>query len=94
MEDEDYNLIQEMVLNNYQWSNERDRKGVRGKFNVDTLTLLVTKMDAMTRSLNHLNVNVVNSCASYPSCDNCGSSDHFTMNFHIGNPFALPLVAN
>jgi len=62
--DETYNLIEEMPLNNYQWSNERGQpRRVRGKFDVDALTLLTTKMDVMTQRLHRLNVNVVNSCA-------------------------------
>jgi len=33
MEHKVYNLVQEMTLNNYQWSNERGQpKGVGGKF--------------------------------------------------------------
>ena len=63
-EEEEYNLIQKMALNNYQWSNKSSpSKKVRDKFDVDTLTLCPGKMDAMTQILNHLNVNVVNACA-------------------------------
>ena len=36
-----YNLIEEMALNNYQWSNERGQpKRVGGKYDIDALTLL------------------------------------------------------
>ena len=57
-EDEAFNLIEEMALNNYQWSSERGQpKRVGGKFDVDTLTLLSAKMDAMTKKLDRLNVN-------------------------------------
>ena len=48
-EDEAYDLIEEIALNNYQWCNERGQpKRVWGKFEVDALTLLTAKMDAMT----------------------------------------------
>jgi len=48
-EEEAYNLIEEMALNNYQWSSERgQRKRVGGKYDVNALTLLTVKMDAMT----------------------------------------------
>jgi len=88
-EDEAYNLIEEMTLNNYQWSNERGQpKGVRSKFDVDALTLLTVKMDAMTQKLDRLNVNVVNSCAPSLTCDRCGSHHHVTENCQVGNPFA------
>jgi len=47
-EDEAYNLIEQMALNNCQWSNERAPSWkARGKFDVDALTLLTTKMDTM-----------------------------------------------
>ena len=76
-EEEAYNLTEEMALNNYQWSNERGQpKRVGGKYDVDALTLLTTKMDAMTQKLDRLNVNVVNSCAPSASCDRCDSLDH------------------
>jgi len=48
-EDEAYSLIEEMMLNNFQWSTERTQpKRVRDKFEVDALTLLSAKVDAMT----------------------------------------------
>jgi len=57
-EDKAYNLIQEMTLNNYQWSSERSQpKSVRGKFELNALTLLSAKADAMTQRLYRLNVN-------------------------------------
>ena len=89
MEDEAYNLIKEMVLTNYQWSNERrQQKRVGCKFDVNALTLLTTKMDAMTQRLECLNVNVVNARAASPTCDCCGSFDHLAVNCQVGNPFA------
>jgi len=37
-EEEAYNLIEEMALNNYQWSSERGQpKTVRGKYDIDAL---------------------------------------------------------
>jgi len=63
-EHEAYNLIQEVVLNSFQWSTERGQpKYVRGKLEVDAFTLLSAKVDAMTQRLEHMNVNVVNSSA-------------------------------
>ena len=48
-EEEAYNLIKEMTLNNYQWPNEMSpSKKVRVNFDIDTLTSLTAKMDAMT----------------------------------------------
>jgi len=48
-EDEAYNLIEEMTVNNFQWSNERGQsKQVGGKLKVDARTLLNAKVDLMT----------------------------------------------
>jgi len=45
-EDESYHLIEEMELNNYQWSNEWGQpKWAGDKFDVGNLTLFTTKMD-------------------------------------------------
>jgi len=91
--EEAFNLIEEMALNNYQWSNEHDQpKRVGGKFDVNGLTLLTTKMDVMTQKVDRLNVNAVNSCAPSPSCDRCDSLDHVTENCQVGNPWAPSLV--
>jgi len=66
-EEKAYNLIEEMALNNYQWSSECGQsKRVGGKYDIDALTLLIIKMDAMTQKIDKLNVNVVNSCAPSP----------------------------
>ena len=71
IEEEAYNLKEEMSLNNYQWSSERGQpKQVGGKYDIDALTLLTAKMNAMTQKLEKLNVNAVNSCAPSPLCDN------------------------
>ena len=51
-EDKDYNLIDEMTLNNYQWSNERSQpKRVGGKLELDAISMLSTKVDAMSQKL-------------------------------------------
>ena len=61
-EDKAYNLIEEMALNNFQWSTKRGQpKQVGGKLEVDALTLLSGKVDAMTQRLDRMNVNAVNS---------------------------------
>jgi len=47
-EEESYNLIEGMTLNNYQWLNERSQpKWVGGRYDIDALTLLTETMDAM-----------------------------------------------
>jgi len=93
IEEEAYNLIEEMTLNNYQWSSERGQpKRVGDKYDIDALTLLIVKMDAMTQRLDKLDVNAVNSCAPSPYCDKCSSLDHVIENCKVGNPLAPPPV--
>ena len=65
---------------------------VGGKFDVDALTLLTTKVDAMTQKLDRLNVSAMNSYAPSPSCDRCGSHDHVTENCEVRNPFATSAI--
>jgi len=49
---EAYNLVEEMTLNNFQWSTERGQPArIGGKLEVDVLTLLSAKVDAMTQRL-------------------------------------------
>ena len=50
-EDEAYNLIEQMGLNNFQWSTQRGQpKWVGGKLEVDALTFLSAKVDAITQN--------------------------------------------
>ena len=44
IEEEAYNLIEEMSVNNSRWSSERGQpKRVGGKYDIDALTLLTAK---------------------------------------------------
>ena len=87
-EDETYNLIEEMALNNFQWSIERGQpKRVRCKLEVDALTLLSAKVDAMTQSLDRMNVNIVNSSVPSPY-EIYGSIKHVTLNCQVRSPFS------
>jgi len=89
MEDEAYNLIEEMALNNYQWSNERSHpKRVRGKLELDAISMLSAKVDARAQRLEQLNVNSISSSTPSPSCEIGGFIDHLTVNCQVRNPFA------
>jgi len=90
IEDEAYNLIGDMVLNNYQWSNERSQpKRVGGKLELDAIFILSAKVDAMSQRLERLNVNSISSTTPSPSCEICRSIDHLIVNCQVGSPFAL-----
>jgi len=84
-EDEAYNLIEEMTLNNFQWSIERGQpKQVGGKLEVDALTLLSAKVDTMTQRLDQMNINAVNSRTPSP-CEIYRSIEHVTLNYQVGS---------
>jgi len=69
MEDVTYNLIEEIVVNNYQWSSESGQPNrFGGKLEIDALTLLSTELDVMSQRLDPLNVNAVSS-SSPPPCE-------------------------
>ena len=57
---------------------------VKGKLEVDELTLLNAKVDAMTQRLERLNVNAVNSSAPPASCEVCGSIGHLLRIVKLG----------
>jgi len=87
-EDEAYNLIEETALNNFQWSIERIQpKLVGGKLEINTLTLLSAKVDAMSHRLDQMNVSAVNSSAP-SACETYGSIEHITLNYQVRSPFS------
>ena len=76
-----------MAFNNFQWSIERTKpKQVGAKHEVDVITLLSTKVDAMTQRLDQMNVNAVKSSALSP-CEICGSIEHVTLNCQVEGLF-------
>ena len=86
--DEAYNLIEEMSLNNFQWSTKQVQpKWVIGKLEVDVLPLLYAKVDAVTQTLDRMSVNAVNSSSPSP-CEICGSIEHVSLNYQVGSPFS------
>ena len=78
--DEAYNLIEEMALNNFQWSTKwAQPRWIGGKLDVDAFTLISAKVDAMTKRLDQMNVNAMNSSAPFPY-GICGSIEHIFLN--------------
>jgi len=87
IEDEAYNLIKEMVFNNFQWTSKRAQpRQVGGKFEVDAFSLLSAKINAMTKRLDQLNVNTINFSAASP-CEICGSIEHISSHCPVASPF-------
>ena len=62
-------LFQEMTNPHSLWSNERTITKKAGAIKVDSLTMLNAKLDALTKRMDKVNVNVV-SILSY-SCELC-----------------------
>ena len=86
---EAYNLIEEMALNNFQWSSERAQpKRVRGKLKINAFSIFSSKVDAMSQKLECLNVNSVSSSIPSLSCEIGGSADHLTVNCQVESPFS------
>ena len=87
--DNAYNLIEEMTLNNYQWSNERSQpKRVRHKLELDAISMLYTTVDAMSQRIERFNVNSIRLSTPSPSCEICESIDYLTVNFQVRFSFA------
>ncbi|XP_078166211.1 uncharacterized protein LOC144560859 [Carex rostrata] len=86
--DDAYTLIENMALNHHQWTSERSTpaapRATPGRHEVDAVTLLSAKFDALTKRLDKLNVNAV-STGNLFSCDNCGTGDHSTLECQFGN---------
>jgi len=77
-EDKTYNLMEEMALNNYQWSHERSQpERVGGRLELDTISMLSTKVDDISQRLERLNVNSISSSTPSQSCEIYGSVNHF-----------------
>jgi len=78
-----------MTLNNYQWSNSGSQhQSARGKLELYAISMLSTKLDAISKRLERLNVNFISSSTPFPSCAICGSIDHLIVNCQVGRPFA------
>ena len=89
-EDKAYNLIKEMGLNNYQWSNERSQpKRIGGKLELDDISMLSAKVHAISKRLEQMNVNPISSSTPSSSGEIYGSIDHLTMNCEVNSPIAI-----
>jgi len=87
-EDEAYNLIDELTLSNYMWSNERSQpKRVSSKLELYAISMLSTKVGATFQRLEWLNVNSISSSMPSLTCEICGSADHLAMNCQVESPF-------
>ena len=82
--DEAEEIIESVAQNHHQWANERSGghpsinpiTKASGKFDVDAVTLLAAKLDALTKKFENMGTssNMVNAIAI--SCEVCGSSEY------------------
>ena len=73
--DDAYKLIEDMALNHYQWSGERNTQPkVGGRHEVDALNLIAAKVDALTQRFDKFGVNAAS--AANITCEICGCTGH------------------
>ena len=53
---ESLQLFENMTKNSHQWSNGRSRKRAVGIYEVDLMTIIVAKVDALTKKFNGMTV--------------------------------------
>ena len=74
--DESYQLIDDMAQNHQQWTVERTAPKQGGRLEVDAITALSAKLDAMTKKIEGLSTNAVNTNNVDAPCEICGVSGH------------------
>ena len=66
--DDAYNLLEEMVMNNYQWPNERSiQKKIVGVHEIDAITALTAHVHSLTQQLKatQLTTNVIHTTCEF-----------------------------
>jgi len=61
---------------------------VGGKLELDVIPMLSAKVDAMSYTLERVNINSMSSSTPSLSCEIYGSVDHLIVNCQVGSPFA------
>ncbi|KAD4586318.1 hypothetical protein E3N88_23919 [Mikania micrantha] len=77
--EEGYALLEQLAANNHQWQATRGRTPKQGVHQVDDYTSLVAQVEAMTRKINQMQMNQVQTW-----CDFCGGP-HLSVNCQAGN---------
>jgi len=84
-------LLEDMAANNYHWSNERANpyRSI-GKYEVDVVMLLASKVDALAQRLDRLGTSPIpsnSSCSSvrrYDVYETCGVQGHTSAEYYNG----------
>ena len=85
-------LIEDMALNSFQWGGNDTRvvrKQMGGVLEVDGLTAINAKLDALTKRLDKMHVNsVAPAHTPIAMCELCGDAGHTSQVCEVGNPFS------
>jgi len=77
-------LLEEMTSNNYHWSSERAApKRSSGRYDVDVVTLLTNRMDALAHWLDR--VGTLSPAGVYAVCETCGVQGHTFVKCYNGS---------
>ncbi|XP_020266504.1 uncharacterized protein LOC109841993 [Asparagus officinalis] len=77
-------LIEDMTQNHFQWSGERSLPKKSGRYDVDALDHIASRVDALFQKFDKMNMNSVAS-NSTTNCEICGINGHSAVECQIGN---------
>ncbi|XP_010244713.1 PREDICTED: uncharacterized protein LOC104588470 [Nelumbo nucifera] len=89
--EEAYDVVEEMVSNSYQWSN--DRTNQRGVHHINSLAALSAQIANLNKKLDTFNIAAINASSSI-SCDSCGQIGHTNSDCPLSSPFISHENAN
>jgi len=77
-------LLEEIASNNYNWSTERATpKRSCGKYEVDTMTLLANRVDALAQTLDRVSTPLL--IGMYAICETCGVQENTSVECYNGS---------
>ncbi|XP_020272344.1 uncharacterized protein LOC109847526 [Asparagus officinalis] len=77
-------LIEDMAQNHFQWSGERSLPKKSGRYDVDALDHIASRVDALFQKFDKMSMNSVAS-NSTTNCEICGINGHPAVECQIGN---------
>ena len=86
-------LFEEMANTQSLWSNERAIPKKGGSMEVDNLTMINAKLDALSKRMNQMSVNAVSTSDLSSSCELC-QSNHPTIECQIMQGLSMENVNN
>ena len=71
-----YDLIETMAINQHNWNPRGERRNTPGMLELDTMTFMKARLDAIDNKLSEMKLSNVNQVSSSFSCTTCGGNDH------------------